>query len=58
MNIITHILVCFCMFTKYKGLRKTLKYLSTKYIPNHRKRIMLQTKQTFILLMTFGLLIY
>ena len=43
------------MFTKYKGLRKTLKYLITKSIPNHQKRITLQTKQMFITLMTYGL---
>ena len=37
-----------------KRVRKTLKYLLTKSIPNHQKRIMQQTKLMFIILMTFG----
>ena len=41
-----------------KSHRKTLKYLLIKSIPNHLKRNMQQTKQTFIILMTHGLLIY
>ena len=34
------------MFTKYKGLRKTLKNLLTKSIPKDPKSITQQTKQT------------
>ena len=37
-----------------KRVRKTLKFLETKFTPNYQKRIMSQTKQTFITLMTFG----
>ena len=39
----------------HKRVRKTLKFLETKYIPNHQKAIIPQTKQTFIILMTHGL---
>ena len=45
------------MFTKYKRLRKTLKYLLTKFIQEDQKRIMPQTRHRFIILMTFGVYI-
>ena len=37
--------------------QKNIKIFITKFIPNDRKGILLQTKQTFTLLMTSGLLI-
>ena len=43
---------------KINNSEKTLKYLLTRYIQNHQKRIMQQTKLTFIISMTFGLLTY
>ena len=50
-TLITRINVC---LHKQKRLRKQLKCSKAKIIQNHPKRIMLQTKQMFKIMMTFG----